>query len=83
VVAHLRAFKPQFLLFQCGADGLDGDPLAHLRYTPAVHRHAARSLRHIADEFCAGRLMAFGGGGYDRRNLALAWCEVLRELAQP
>jgi acetoin utilization protein AcuC len=80
VIAHLRAFKPQFLLFQCGADGLDGDPLAHLRYTPAVHRHAARSLRHFADEFCAGRLMAFGGGGYDRRNLALAWCEVLREL---
>jgi acetoin utilization protein AcuC len=80
VIAHLRAFKPQFLLFQCGADGLDGDPLAHLRYTPAVHRHAARSLHHFADEFCAGRLMAFGGGGYDRRNLALAWCEVLREL---
>jgi len=82
VVAHLRAFKPQFVLFQCGADGLDGDPLAHLRYTPAVHRHATRSLRHFADTFCAGRLMAFGGGGYERRNLALAWSEVLRELAE-
>lgn len=81
VVAHLRAFEPQFVVFQCGADGLDGDPLAHLRYTPAVHRHATRSLRHLADQLCAGRLMAFGGGGYDRRNLALAWCEVLRELA--
>jgi acetoin utilization protein AcuC len=82
VVAHLRRFKPQFVLFQCGADGLDGDPLARLRYTPQVHAHAARSLVHFAGEFCAGRLMAFGGGGYDRDNLARAWCAVLRELVQ-
>jgi acetoin utilization protein AcuC len=81
VLAHLRRFKPQFVLFQCGADGLDGDPLAHLRYSAQVHAHAARSLRHFADEVCSGRLMAFGGGGYDRGNLALAWCAVLRELA--
>ena len=81
VIAHLRRFKPQFLLFQCGADGLDGDPLAHLTYSPQVHAHAARSLRHLADEMAAGRVMAFGGGGYDRRNLAKAWCNVLRELA--
>jgi acetoin utilization protein AcuC len=81
VVAHLRKFEPQFVLFQCGADGLDGDPLAHLTYTPQVHLHAARSLVHFADQNCAGRLMAFGGGGYDRANLAKAWSNVLRELA--
>ena len=80
VVAHLRAFQPQFFLFQCGADGLEGDPLAHLRYSPRVHAHAARSLCHLADEYAAGRLMAFGGGGYNRSNLARAWCSVLREL---
>ena len=80
VVAHLRRFGPQFVLFQCGADGLDGDPLARLRYTPQAHAHAARSLVHLAAEFGAGRLMAFGGGGYDRDNLARAWCAVLREL---
>jgi hypothetical protein len=27
-----------------------------------------------------GRIMGFGGGGYDRRNLALAWNAVLREF---
>ena len=81
VVAHLRKFEPQFVVFQCGADGLNGDPLAHLTYTPQVHAHAARSLVHLADQYCAGRLMAFGGGGYDRSNLAKAWSNVLRELA--
>jgi acetoin utilization protein AcuC len=82
VVAHLREFKPQFLLFQCGADGLEGDPLAHLRYSPQVHAQATRSLRHLADEYAAGRLMVFGGGGYNRDNLARAWCTVLRELTR-
>jgi len=81
VVAHLRKFHPQFIVFQCGADGLQGDPLAHLRYSMQVHAHATRSLRHLADEMAAGRLMAFGGGGYQRDNLAQAWCAVLRELS--
>ena len=54
--------------------------LGHLRYSTQVHAHAARSLRHLADQSCAGRIMAFGGGGYNRDNLARAWCAVLREL---
>jgi len=80
VVAHLREFKPQFFLFQAGADGLEGDPLAHLRYSAQVHAHAARSLCHLADQFADGRIAAFGGGGYNRDNLSKAWCEVVREF---
>jgi acetoin utilization protein AcuC len=80
VEAHLNRFEPEFVVFQCGADGLRGDPLAHLEYSPAVHAHSARSLRRIADKYAMGRLMAFGGGGYDRKNLAKAWSAALREL---
>jgi acetoin utilization protein AcuC len=80
VVAHLDRFRPEFILFQAGADGLQGDPLAHLAYTPAVHTLAARSLRLLADRHAQGRLMAFGGGGYDRGNLAAAWSNVVAEL---
>lgn len=81
VEAHLERLRPEFVLFQCGADGLAGDPLAHLRYSPQVHRQAARSLVRIADRCCQGRLMAFGGGGYHRANLASAWNNVLEELS--
>jgi acetoin utilization protein AcuC len=77
---HLRRFAPQFLILQCGADGLRGDPLADLRYTPAVHARVTRDLRSLADERCGGRLMAFGGGGYALANLAAAWTAVLGEL---
>ncbi|NIM33406.1 MAG: acetoin utilization protein AcuC, partial [Pseudomonas stutzeri] len=34
----------------------------------------------LADSCCQGRLLAMGGGGYNRRNLALAWCAVLEAL---
>ena len=80
VLDHLRQHRPEFLLFQCGADSLRGDPLAHLRLTPAAYAHAARTLCRFADDYCGGRLMAFGGGGYDLKNLAAGWCAVLREM---
>ncbi len=80
VEAHFEAFQPEFFIFQCGADGLNNDPLAQLRYSPAVHAHAARRLVALADKFAKGRIMAFGGGGYDRVNLAQAWSAVLREF---
>ena len=81
VEAHLVKFEPEFVIFQCGADGLKGDPLAHLQYSSATHALAAKGLRRIAERFAKGRMMAFGGGGYDRRNLAKAWSAVLREMA--
>jgi acetoin utilization protein AcuC len=80
VLAHLDAFRPSFVILQCGADSLAGDPLASLRYTPAVHARAARDLCAVAQRHAAGRIMGLGGGGYDRNNLALAWCGVLREF---
>ncbi|PZP51184.1 MAG: acetoin utilization protein AcuC, partial [Azospira oryzae] len=82
VEAYLRRFKPEFLILQCGADSLEGDPLAHLCYSPAAHAHAAKRLAAIADEFAQGRLMAFGGGGYNRSNLAAAWSAVLKALIE-
>lgn len=81
VEQHLLRFEPEFILFQCGADGLQGDPIAHLKYSAATHAHAAKKLVDIADRFSIGRLMAFGGGGYDRNNLAKAWSAVLRAIA--
>jgi acetoin utilization protein AcuC len=76
----VRAGKPEFIILQAGADSIDGDPLTHLRLTPAAHGHAAARLRRQADECCAGRLIALGGGGYSRHNLARAWCAVVEGL---
>ncbi len=76
----LRGQRPQFILLQCGVDSLRGDPLAHLALTPKAHAHATERLCRLANELCAGRLMAFGGGGYNLDNLAHGWSAVLEEL---
>ena len=80
VEALLRDKPPEFILFQCGADSIAGDPLAHLHYSPATHIFAAKRLCLLADELCDGKIMGFGGGGYDRYNLAQAWSGVVGEL---
>lgn len=80
VEAYLRDFKPQIILLQAGADSIAGDPITHMRFSPAAHGHAAKSLIRIADEFCQGRIIAMGGGGYNYNNLALGWNEVLKAM---
>jgi acetoin utilization protein AcuC len=77
----LLDFKPEFILLQCGADGLRGDPLTHLRYSSGAHAYAARRLHELAHETCEGRILAMGGGGYDAGNVDAAWSAVARELS--
>jgi acetoin utilization protein AcuC len=82
VESLVEKFRPEFILFQCGADSIAGDPITHLAYTPAAHRHAAAGLCWLAERHCSGRLLAMGGGGYNRQNLALAWSAVLETLIE-
>ena len=77
VEEYLATDPPEFILYQCGADSIAGDPITHLRYSPAVHAHVATRLCILAEKYCDGRIVALGGGGYNRRNLALAWSGVV------
>lgn len=81
VMDYLRAARPEFILLQCGADSLDGDPITHLQFSEASHARAATDLRALAENQCDGRLVAMGGGGYNRQNLARAWTRVVEALA--
>ncbi len=80
VETHLQRARPEFIIFQCGADSIAGDPITHLRLSPDAHAHAAASLCRLADRYCHGRLIALGGGGYKRANLAAAWCTVVEQM---
>lgn len=77
VETFLRQQEPQFIFMNCGADGLNGDPLAHLHYTARAHSRAALGLCQIAEEFSEGRIVGVGGGGYDLRNIGKAWTAVV------
>lgn len=76
----VRAGRPELILLQAGADSIEGDPITHMAFTPKAHAYAARRLCRLADELCNGRFIAMGGGGYNRRNLAAGWNEVVRAM---
>lgn len=78
----LRAAKPEIIILQAGADSIANDPITHMQFTPAAHAHAAARLCRLADEFCQGRLIAMGGGGYNRENIALGWNAVVRAMVE-
>jgi len=82
VEAHIDKARPEFVILQCGADALAGDPLAHLEMTPAAHRLAATRLCALADRHCNGRLLALGGGGYNPQGIAEGWCAVVEAMLE-
>ncbi len=61
----LRAFGPDAIVAQLGADSYRADPLTHLDMTVAGHAGLVTRLAAISDELCEGRLVATGGGGYE------------------
>lgn len=74
--------EPEFIMVQCGADSLKGDPLTHLHYSAQSHSHAIQQLCRLADTIGHGRVLALGGGGYNLQNIASAWTAVVRALQE-
>ncbi|MEV1287034.1 acetoin utilization protein AcuC [Micromonospora sp. NPDC049679] len=78
VPALLRAFRPQILITQCGADSHRLDPLADLRLSVDGQRATYLALRSLADELCDGRWVSTGGGGYALVEVVpRAWTHLL------
>jgi acetoin utilization protein AcuC len=77
----LEQVRPELIILQCGADGIKGDPLTHLQFSEKAHVHTANFLHRLAHRHCNGRIIALGGGGYNRENIATAWTEVVRALS--
>jgi acetoin utilization protein AcuC len=78
VPSVLRAFRPQILVTQCGADAHRLDPLADLRLSVDGQRATYLALRSLADELCGGRWVATGGGGYALVEVVpRAWTHLL------
>ncbi|HEX7747006.1 MAG TPA: acetoin utilization protein AcuC [Micromonosporaceae bacterium] len=78
VPSVLRAFHPQLLVTQCGADGHRLDPLADLRLSVDGQRATYLALRDLAEELCGGRWVATGGGGYALVEVVpRAWTHLL------
>lgn len=76
----IEKFKPEFILLQCGADSLDGDPITQLKLSSEFHAYVASQLAVLTNKNCEGRLLAMGGGGYNLDNIKTAWNDVIESL---
>ncbi|MGH8502855.1 MAG: acetoin utilization protein AcuC [Gammaproteobacteria bacterium] len=74
--------RPDFILLQCGADSIAGDPITAMALSADAHAHAAARLRVLAERHCDGRLLAMGGGGYNLNNIASGWTAVVEALVK-
>ena len=73
--------EADFILLQCGADSIKGDPITHLQYSEKAHAYAAKRLCELANQMCEGKLIAMGGGGYNHENIAKTWTAVVESMS--
>jgi len=74
-------FKPDLILSQHGCDAHAFDPLSHVHCSMDIYRAMPRLIRRLARQYCGGRWVALGGGGYDiwrvvPRAWSLLWLEM-------
>lgn len=70
-------FKPDVIFTQNGVDSHFYDPLTHLSLTMESYDRIPRIAHELAHEYCDGRWIAVGGGGYDIwRVVPRAWGKI-------
>ncbi|MFB3059452.1 MAG: acetoin utilization protein AcuC, partial [Gammaproteobacteria bacterium] len=82
VETYLQKYEPEFILLQCGADSIEGDPITNMAFSPASHAYATTRLCALADQYCDGKILAMGGGGYNHDNIARAWTAVVDAMVK-
>lgn len=70
-------FKPDIIVTQNGADAHCYDPLTHLCSTMKTFERIPLLAHQLAHQYCEGRWIALGGGGYDIwRVVPRAWAQI-------
>jgi len=78
----LKKYKPEIILMQCGVDGHFRDPLVNLSLTTNAYKEAASFIHDLAHRLCSGKLLCFGGGGYNPKNVARCWTIITAEISK-
>ncbi|WP_299209785.1 acetoin utilization protein AcuC [uncultured Tateyamaria sp.] len=75
ILPRVEAFRPDAIVIQCGADGVEEDPQAHLSLSNTAHWAIVRALMNLAP-----RLLVLGGGGYNPWSVGRLWTGVWATL---
>ncbi|MEX0309918.1 MAG: acetoin utilization protein AcuC [Tateyamaria sp.] len=75
ILPRMSAFQPDAIVVQCGADGVEEDPQAHLSLSNNAHWAVVGALIGLAP-----RLLVLGGGGYNPWSVGRLWTGVWATL---
>lgn len=74
----VREFAPDIMVTQHGCDSHMDDPLTNLMLSVDGQRASYLALRDLAEEVCAGKWVATGGGGYAVMDVVpRAWAHLM------
>lgn len=71
ILPKVALFQPDAIVLLCGADGLDEDPLSHMKLSNNAQLDVLRGLMGMAP-----RLLVLGGGGYNPWSVGRLWTQV-------
>ncbi|MEM9710283.1 MAG: acetoin utilization protein AcuC [Pseudomonadota bacterium] len=75
ILPRIEAFQPDAVVLQCGADGVEEDPLSRLALSNNAHWAIVAALRPLAPRF-----VVLGGGGYNPWSVGRLWTGVWATL---
>ena len=75
-----REFRPDLVLISAGFDAHENDPLAGTRVTTEGFAALTLTVKELAQNSCAGRLVSLLEGGYDLEALAASVAAHARVL---
>jgi acetoin utilization protein AcuC len=74
LTSAISRFQPDVIVSQHGCDAHAFDPLAHVHCSMRVYKAMPELIHSLAHQWCDGRWVALGGGGYDIwRVVPRAW----------
>ncbi|MFX0087069.1 MAG: acetoin utilization protein AcuC [Candidatus Hodarchaeota archaeon] len=69
-----ETYNPEFVIWQCGADGHFRDILGHLTLTTQLYLYLGRRIMELSKKSTAkGKILMLGGGGYNPDSVARVW----------
>lgn len=75
-----KAYKPDVIVAQCGADGHFSDPLTHLRLTSRAYLDLGKEYDNLLNSLPGTKFVGVTGGGYDMAASARCWALLLSGL---
>ncbi|TGB04037.1 acetoin utilization protein AcuC [Halobacillus salinus] len=77
----MEYFQPDVIVTQNGADAHHLDPLTHLCSTMKIYEQIPKVAHELAHQYCDGKWIALGGGGYDIwRVVPRAWAQLWKVM---